>query len=117
MIDGSRIMYMMKFNQNAEESKDEELTEINNLPISFHQAFLHAEIEYHAGNYQQALKILSELLPRLELLSRNKEYVKNIIDHNIALILLNYKQTASSQLLIGKTLTYLTKTKDLELNN
>ena len=59
MIDGGRIMYMMKFNQNVEESKEEELTHISNIHISIHQQFLHAEIEYHAKNYPQALKILS----------------------------------------------------------
>lgn len=59
MIDGGRIMYMMKFNQNLDEPKEEELMEINGLHIAFHQQFLRAEIEYHAENYQAALKILA----------------------------------------------------------
>ena len=44
MIDGGRIMYMMKFNQNLDEPKDGEITQINGLHISVHQQLLHAEI-------------------------------------------------------------------------
>lgn len=117
MIDGGRIMYMMKFNQSLEDSKDEELTEISGLHISIHQQLLHAEIEYHAKNYAQSLKIISDLIPKLDTLGDKKEFIKAIIDHNVALILLNYKQSATSQLTIHKTLNYLLKRDNGEFNN
>jgi hypothetical protein len=72
MIDGGRITYMMKFNQNLEEPKEGEITEIQGIPIHVHQQILHAEIEYHAKNYHHALKILTELLGTLDGLGKSK---------------------------------------------
>lgn len=46
--------------------------------------------------------------------------IKNIIDHNVALILLNYKQSAASHLTIQKVLGYFSKAskaEDLKFNN
>ena len=60
---------------------------------------------------------MSELLPKLEGLDKKKDFIKSLIDHNIALILLNYKKSASAEHMINKTLTFLTTTKDLEFNN
>lgn len=66
MIEESRVMYMMKFKQNIEESKDDqELNEINSIHLKFYQQLLHAEIEYHAKSYAQSLKILGEIIPQI----------------------------------------------------
>jgi len=66
MIEDSRIMYMMKFKQNIEESKDDqEFNEINSISLKFYQEILHAEIEYHAKNYAQSLKLLGEMIPQI----------------------------------------------------
>jgi len=57
---------MMKFKQNIEESKDDqEFNEINSISLKFYQEILHAEIEYHAKNYAQSLKLLGEIVPQI----------------------------------------------------
>jgi hypothetical protein len=117
MIDGGRIMYMMKFNQSLEESSEDELSTISDIHIAIHQALLHAQIEYHACNYSQALKLLAELLPKVEALPKQKELVRAMIDHNVALVLLQLGQAAPATLMMHKTLTFLTSSKDLEGNN
>jgi hypothetical protein len=53
------------------------------------------------------LKILSDIVPQIDN-SNKKEFLKQIIDHNIALVLLNLKSFAPAQALITKTLTFLT---------
>lgn len=59
-------MYMMKFKQNIEESKDgQDVNEINSVSLRSHQEILHAEIEYHVKNYSQSLKILGEIVTTL----------------------------------------------------
>ena len=73
-----------------------------------HQQLLHAEIEFQAKNHAQALKILAELVPVADSLGKNKELVRQIIDHNVALVLANKGQTAPAQLLLTRTLNYLT---------
>ncbi len=93
------------------------MTHINGLHVSIHQQFLHAEIEYRAKNYQQSLKILSEMIPNIDTLGKDKELIKHLIDHNVALILLNYKQSNSTQFMINKTLNFLVKSKELQFNN
>lgn len=117
MIDGGRIMYMMKFNQSLEESSEDELSTISDIHIAIHQALLHAQIEYHASNYPQALKLLAELLPKVEALPKQRELVRALIDHNVALVLLQLGQAAPATLMMHKTLTFLTSSKDLEGNN
>lgn len=110
-------MYMMKFNQNLDDPKDGEITHINGIHISTHQQLLHAEIEYNAKNYQHALKILSEIMAKVDTLGKNKEYVRQIIDHNIALVLVSYRQTAAAKAMLQKTLTYLTREKGFSEDN
>ena len=107
MIDGSRIMYMMKFNQNPEEPKEGQLAQIQGLPVSIHQQLLHAEIEYHANNFQHCLKILAEIMAKVDSLGKYKSLIKNIVDHNVALVLMNHKQAAPAKLMINRTLNYL----------
>jgi hypothetical protein len=76
------------------------------IPIRIHQQLLHAEIEFQAKNYPQTLKILGDILPQVDGLGKNKDIVKNIIDHNVALVLLNRSQVAPAQLLLTKTLGF-----------
>ena len=49
--------------------------------------------------------------------NKNKEYIKNIIDHNVAVIISNYKQNAPARIMLTKTLGYLIKDKDGDKNN
>jgi hypothetical protein len=43
MIEGSKIMYMMRFNQSLEDKKEElEISEVNGLPIAVYQQLLRA---------------------------------------------------------------------------
>lgn len=107
-------MYMMRFNQTPEDRKEElEISEVNSIPINVYQQLLHAEIEFHAKNYPQAIKILAELVGQVDLLGRSKEYVKGIIDHNLAVILANYHQASPARLLLKKSLTVFANSKEL----
>lgn len=114
MIEGSKIMYMMRFNQTPEERKEElEIAEINGIPIGVYQQLLHAEIEFHAKNYPQAIKIISELVAQVDSLGKNKEHVKAIIDHNLAVILANNRQASPARVLLKKSLTIFANSKEL----
>ena len=46
-------------------------------------------------------------------LDKNKDHLKHIIDHNIALILVSYNQITASKSILHKTLTFFTKDKSL----
>lgn len=78
---------------------------------------LHAEIEYHVKNYPQAIKYLSEIIPQLDSLGKNKEFIKALLDHNLAVIFSNYRQSSPAQVLFKKSLTYISNPKELEGNN
>ena len=54
-------------------------------------------------------------MAKVEGLGKWKEQVKNIIDHNIALILFNFRQTSAAKVMLNKTLTFFSK--DKESNN
>jgi len=62
------------------------------------------------------LKILSDLMLKVDK-NKNKEYIKNIIDHNVAVIISNYQQNAPARIMLAKTLGYLIKDKDGDKNN
>jgi hypothetical protein len=62
--------------------------------VTIHQQLLHAEIEYHSGSHPQATRILSELLPQID--GRNKDFLKAIIDQNMAIILTQYSKAAAA---------------------
>jgi len=62
------------------------------------------------------LKILSDLMLKVDK-NKNKEYIKNIIDHNVAVIISNYQQNAPARIMLTKTLGYLIKDKDGDKNN
>lgn len=114
MIEGSLIMYMMKFNQSIEDKKEDlDLTEINDISVVIYQQLLHAEIEYHSKKYPQAIKILADLIPHTDSLKKNKEFVRSIIDHNLAVVLAHINQTNSSRLLLKKSLNYFSGAKEL----
>ena len=49
--------------------------------------------------------------------NKNKEYIKQIIDHNVAVIISNSQQNASARLMLGKTLNYLINQKEDEKKN
>ena len=59
------------------------------------------------------MKILAELLPQTESLGKNKEYLKAIIDHNIALNLIQFKSSISPQIAMRKSMILLHNAKDL----
>ena len=102
----------MRFNQSPDTHKDDlEVADINGVPASIYQQLLHAEIEYHANNYPLAIKILSELAPQLDGLGKQKEFIKAILDHNLAVILANYRQTAPAQIFLRKSLNYFATAK------
>lgn len=92
-----------------------ELSQISGVGLAIHQQLLHAEIEYHSGNYQQATRILSELFPQLD--GRNKDLLKAIIDHNMAIILTQTSKTAAAQTFLRKSLKYITCAEGLENHN
>jgi hypothetical protein len=52
---------------------------------------------------------MSELASKVDSLGRHKEYIKHIIDHNVALVMLSYQQTAAARSTLHKTLVYLTR--------
>lgn len=106
---------MMQFNQTPENKEEMELSQISGVSVAFHQQLLHAEIEYHSGSHPQAARILSELLPQLE--SRNKDFLKAIIDHNMAIILTQSSKANAAQILMRKSLKYITSAEDLESHN
>lgn len=111
-------MYMMRFNQAPEDRKEElDIAEINGIPVAVYQQLLHAEIEFHAKNYPLALKIISELVAQVDSLGKNKEHVKAIIDHNLAVILANNRQASPARLLLKKSLSIFANSKELEHNN
>jgi hypothetical protein len=74
---------------------------------------LQAEIEYHAKNYMQSIKILGDLIPQSDALGKNKDFIRSIIDHNTAIVLASYKQAAPAQLFFKKSLAYFTTAKEL----
>jgi hypothetical protein len=102
---------MMRFNQAPESKEEIELSQISGVGVAVHQKLLHAEIEYHSGSHPQAIKILSELHPQLE--GRNKDFLKAVIDHNMAIILTQLSKAAASQALLRKSLKYLTTAEEL----
>lgn len=53
----------------------------------------------------------------MEKLGKNKDIIKSMIDHNVGLILVNYKKTGPGKLMISKALNCLAKEKELECNN
>jgi len=54
------------------------------------------------------LKILGDIVPQIDTLASKKEFLKNIVDHNIALVLINYNNIAPAQLLMRKNLVFFT---------
>jgi hypothetical protein len=88
-----------------------EITEINNISVLIYQQLLHAEIEYHSKKYPQAIKILADLIPHTDSLAKNKEYVRSIIDHNLAVVLAHINQTTTARLLLKRSLTYFSGAK------
>lgn len=112
MIEGSRIMFAMRFAP----SKDHDLADLTGVPLALHQQLLSAEIEYHAANYPLAAKILADLLPQLDN-TRHKDLVKSMVDHNLAIILCSYRKAAPAQLLLRKSLAYFSSAKELAGNN
>ena len=101
MIDGSKVMFMMRFNQGTHDQ--DEVKEISGIPAFFHQQLLHAEIEYHSGNHSQSLKYLSELIPMLDKVGHQRELLKTIIDHNVGVVLAQ-RQPHASQLIFSRCL-------------
>lgn len=85
---------------------------INGLNVSVYQELLHAEIQYHAGNYNHALKGLAQLVAKVDQFGKYKEMIKNIVDHNVALILANYNQTSTAKLMLNKALNFFMKDKE-----
>lgn len=59
---------------------------------------------------------MSDLLTKVDK-NKNKEYIKNIIDHNVAIIISNYQQNAPARVMLTKTLNYLVKDKEGDRNN
>jgi hypothetical protein len=57
------------------------------------------------------------LVPLAEGLTKNKEFIRRTIDHNLSLVLANFNQAASAQVLLRKSLNYFTNSKDMELSN
>lgn len=50
-------------------------------------------------------------------MGKQKESVKNMIDHNLAIVLANSQRAAAGQLLIRRSLNYFTNAKELAGNN
>jgi hypothetical protein len=115
MIDGSRIMFSMRFAQDKKE--EAELADVSGIPVAVHRHLLSAEIEYHAGNYPLAMRTLAELLPQAEALGKNRDLVRSMVDHNLAIVLANYQKSAAAQLLLRRSLGYFTNAKELVGNN
>jgi hypothetical protein len=88
-----------------------EINEVNNISVVIYQQLLHAEIEYHSKKYPQAIKILADLIPYTDSLGKNKEFVRTIIDHNLAVVLAHINQTTPARLLLKKSLTYFSGAK------
>ena len=56
-------------------------------------------------------------MPQLDGLDKQREFVKNIVDHNLALVLVKVKQNAPALSMLNKTLAYFSTSKDLQYNN
>jgi hypothetical protein len=93
------------------------LREVNGIDIAIYQQLLHSEIEYHSGSLPQAIKMLAELLLQIDSLGRNREFVKAIIDHNMAIILTQYQKTAAAQVLFRKSLKYVSTAEEMNSHN
>jgi hypothetical protein len=104
-VENSKVMFMMRFNQGPEEG-EEDITQIQSVPVRFYQELLHAEIEFHEKNNQQALAILGELMAQTETLPKSKELLKAVVHHNVAVVLSNWNQAAAAQLLFRKALLF-----------
>ncbi len=63
------------------------------------------------------MRALAEIAPQLEALGKQKELVKNMLDHNLAIVLVNSQRAAAGQLLIRRSLTYFTNAKELAGSN
>ena len=57
MLEGTRIMFAMRFPSDIKQELD--LTLTTQAPPAVHKHLLAAEIEFHAGNYSQATASLS----------------------------------------------------------
>jgi len=103
MLEGSRIMFAMRFPPDSKQELD--LTQTTQAPLAVHKHLLAAEIEFHAGNYPQATAALSELLPFTDSL-KSKDLLRSMVDHNTAIILAHCHKTAAAQLLLRRCLNY-----------
>jgi hypothetical protein len=117
MIDGSRMMYQMRFSGIIENKEGVEIKEIGGVPIVVYRELLSAEIEYHSKNYEGSVKILGDLVPLAEGLTKNRELVRKIIDHNLSLVLVKFNQGAAAQVLLTKSLAFFTGSKEMDLSN
>lgn len=105
-METSKVMFMMRFNQGPE-AEEGDITQIQGVPVKFYQELLHAEIEFHERNNPQALAILGDLMAQTEALPKSKELLRAVVNHNVAVVLSNWGQTAPAQLLFRKAFAFL----------
>ena len=104
---------MMRFNQSPESREEMEVSQVGGVPVALHQQLLRAEIEFRSGGHPQALRLLAEILPQADSLGALRDFLRAIVDHNVALVLAHHHKPAAAQLLLRKTLKYFTNTEDL----